>query len=75
MTSFQLATTATPRPRTRKRTASFLLRSIKTLRFEWLVKAARLIRPGGRTVLRLARNKATQAAYAALDEAITSKAA
>jgi len=65
-TSFQLATIAEPKPRTRKRTASFLLRSIKTLRFEWLVKAARLIRPGGRMVLRLARNEATEAAYTAL---------
>ena len=75
VTSFQLATTAEPRPRTRKRTACFLLRSIKTVRFEWLVKAARLIRPGGRMVLRLARNKATQIAYAVLDDAIASEAA
>ena len=74
-TSFQLATTAEPKPRTRKRTASFLLRSIKSLRFEWLVKAARLIKPGGRLVLRLARNAATQAAYAELDEALSTEAA
>ena len=73
-TSFQLATTAEPRPRTRKRTACFLLRSSKTLRFEWLVKAARLVRPGGRRVLRLAKNKATQAAYAALDGTLSYEA-
>ena len=70
-----MATTAEPKPRTRKRTASFLLRSIKSLRFEWLVKAARLIKPGGRLVLRLARNAATQAAYAELDEALSTEAA
>lgn len=73
MISFQLATTARERPRSLKRTGLYVLRSIATLRFEWLAKAARLLRPGGTPVLRLAANDATEHAYEeiqrALDEA------
>jgi len=47
MTTFQLLTTATKKPRTAKRTGLFLLRSVTTLRFEWLNRAARWLRPGG----------------------------
>ena len=60
LTTFQLATTATQKPRSLKRTATHLLRSICTHRFEWLAKAGRLLRPGGTPVLRLADNTATQ---------------
>lgn len=60
MTSFQLVTTATRKPRTRKRTALFLLQTIATLRFEWLNKAGRLLRPGGTPTLRLVDNPATR---------------
>lgn len=70
VTSFQLATGAEAKPRSRKRTAGFLLQSVKTLRFEWLNKAARLVRPGGRLVIRLADNKATRQAYARLTRAL-----
>ncbi|HVW27929.1 MAG TPA: IS1380 family transposase, partial [Polyangiaceae bacterium] len=54
--SFQIVTTPTDRPKTPKRTAIFRLQTIATLRFEWLSKAARLIRPRGASVLRLADN-------------------
>jgi hypothetical protein len=68
--SFQLLTLPTLRARTSKRTTLFSLRSVATLRFEWLVKAARLLRPGGVPVLRLADNPATRAAYERLDRAL-----
>lgn len=60
MTTLQLVTTAEKKDPTPRRTTLFLLRSISTLRFEWLVKAARVLRPAGRHVLRLANNSATQ---------------
>jgi len=74
VTSFQLATGAESRPRTRKRTAYFVLQSIKTLRFEWLNKAARLIRPAGRLILRLANNPATEATYTKLCQGLADTA-
>jgi hypothetical protein len=60
MTSFQITTTATEKPRTAKRTGLFLLRTIATLRFEWLNTAARLLRPSGAPTLRLVENEATR---------------
>ena len=60
VTSFQLATGALPRPRTRKRTAHFILKRIATLRFELFHRAAILQRPQGRTTLTLARNLPTR---------------
>lgn len=68
ITSFQLATTAEEKPRTPRRTTAFMLRSIKTLRFEWLAKAARVIRPGGRQVLRLPDNDSTRHAIAKIEK-------
>jgi hypothetical protein len=68
--SFQILTLPTLRARTSKRTALFSLRSIATLRFEWLVKAARLLRPGGVAVLRLADNPATRASYERMERAL-----
>jgi hypothetical protein len=53
MTSMQLATTAAPKSRSKKRTRSFLLRTIRTIRFEWLTQAARLTRTNGVHALRL----------------------
>lgn len=63
VTTFQLATTATEKPRSLKRTAAFLVRSVATMRFEWLAKAGRLLRPGGLPVLRLVDNAATRDAF------------
>jgi hypothetical protein len=70
--SFQLDTIAEPRRRSRKRTYSYVLRSMRTLRFLLITRAARLTRIGGRNVLRLAQNPATQALYARLQHALTS---
>lgn len=60
---FQLATLATPRRRSRKRTFAFRLRSMRTLRFLLIARAGRLTRIGGRNVLRVTRNATTQRLY------------
>ena len=65
--SFQLDTLAPPKPRSRKRTYTYLIRSMRTLRFLLVTRAGRLTRIGGRHVLRLAHNPATEALYAAID--------
>ena len=60
---FQLDTLAPAKPRSPKRTASYLLQSMRTLRFELITRAARVCRPQGRHVLRLQANPRTQQLY------------
>ncbi len=60
---FQLHTMAPPRPRSRKRTFAYTLRSWRTLRFLLIARAGRLGRIEGRQVLRMTRNPATEALY------------
>jgi hypothetical protein len=62
--SFQLDTLAPTKPRSRKRTCAYLLRSMRTLRFLLIARAGRLTRIDGRNVLRLAQNPPTQHLYA-----------
>jgi Transposase DDE domain group 1 len=66
--SFQLDTIPTPKSRSRKRTSAYLIRSIRTLRFLLIARAGRLTRIGGRHVLRLAHNPATETLYAAVTQ-------
>ena len=62
--SFQLhSTLATPKPRSRKRTYAYRIASMKTLRFLFINRAARLARISGRMALRFSRNSATQMLY------------
>ena len=61
--SFQLDTLAEPKPRSRKHTYAYLFRSMRTLRFRLIARAGRLTRIGGRHVLRLAENPATETLY------------
>jgi hypothetical protein len=70
--SFQLDTIAEPRRRSRKRTYAYVVRSMRTLRFLLITRAGRVTRIGGRHVLRLAQNPATQALYARLEHALAS---
>ncbi len=63
MTSFQLATDARPRPRTLKRTALYVLKSISTLRYELIARAGLLRRPVGRATLTLAHNLPTRSLF------------
>lgn len=62
MTSFQLSTTSTKKPRSPKRTTSYRLQTIATLRFEWLNRAGRLLRPSGAPTLRLVDNSTVRRA-------------
>jgi hypothetical protein len=66
--SFQLDTLAEPKPRSRKRTSTYLIRSMRTLRFLLIARAGRLTRIGGRHVLRLSHNPATETLYASINE-------
>jgi hypothetical protein len=66
--SFQLDTGAAARRRSRKRTYSYVLRSMRTLRFLFVVRAGRLARIHGRHVLRLTANPATEALYAQITQ-------
>lgn len=68
--SFQLQTLAPPKPRSRKRTYAYLLRSWRTLRFLMVHRAGRLGRIGGRQVLRLTHNRATEALYDRVSHAL-----
>jgi hypothetical protein len=69
-TTFQLQTLAPDKPRSLKRTTLFLVRSIATLRFEWLNRAARLVRPHGTPVLRLADNPAVREMVTTIEKAL-----
>ncbi len=51
MKSFQVATTATRRPATRKRRARYELESIHTLRYKWINRAGILVQPDGYATL------------------------
>jgi hypothetical protein len=66
--SFQLDTVAAPKPRSRKRTYTYLIRSMRTGRFLLIARAGRLARIGGRHVLRLAHNPATETLYASITQ-------
>lgn len=66
--SFQLDTGAAPKPRSRKRTYTYLIRSMRTLRFLLVARAGRLTRIGGRHVLRLAHNPPTERLYASISQ-------
>ena len=66
--SFQLDTGVVPRRRSRKRTYTYVLRSMRTLRFTLVARAGRLARIGGRRVLRLTFNPATTALYTRLEQ-------
>lgn len=67
--SFQLDTLPAPTPRSRKRTYSSLLRSMRTLRFLVIARVGRVARIGGCNVLRLGKNPTTQLLYRRIDHA------
>jgi hypothetical protein len=73
-TSMQLDTGAARKTRTLRRTTSYLLRSIRSLRFEWLNRAARLLKPGGKPTLRLDSHPVVQAHVMRIEQELTSAA-
>ena len=70
LTNFQIETGALRRHRSRKHTALPLLQTIQTLRFTLFHRAAVLVRPGGRSLLRLASNPATERLFTRIDHAL-----
>jgi len=70
LTNFQIETGAVRRRRSRKHTALPVLRTVQTLRFTLFHRAAVLLRPAGRSVLRLTSNLATQGRYARIEQAL-----
>lgn len=69
-TSFQIEAAREPTIPTSKRTAAFLVRSVRTLRFELLTIAGRLVNVSGIDRVRLARNAQVERAYARIEETL-----
>jgi hypothetical protein len=70
LTNFQIDTGAERRHRSRKHTALPRLSTVQTLRFTLFHHAATLVRPAGRTVLRLADNPATERLFTRIEQAL-----
>ena len=70
LTNFQIETGCERRRRSRKHTVLPALQTIQTLRFTFFHRAAALVRPGGRSVLRLASNAATERHYSRIEETL-----
>lgn len=70
LTSFQIETGAASRPRSHKRTTHWILKSVRSLRFELINHAGRLVRPNGKTVLRLPRNLKTRNEFTRITESL-----
>jgi hypothetical protein len=68
LTNFQIDTGSGRRPRSRKRTASYLLRGPQTLRFELFNRAGEIVRPHGTTILRLPDNSRLKKAFLQIAE-------
>ena len=66
--SFQLETTALVKLRSRKRTSSFLLHSMRTLRFKLIHQPARVVRPQNYSVLRFSVSEATRGFIEAINQ-------
>ena len=69
-TSFQIEVLPKAKRPTRKRTAAFVVRSLRTLRYELLTIAGRVVNSSGIDRLRLARNEEVEQAYARVQEAL-----
>lgn len=67
MKSFQVATTASQRSRSRKRRTVFSLHAINTLRFQWINRAASLTAPQGYRTLDVGNNPVTRQRYQSMD--------
>ncbi len=70
LTNFQIETGAHRRRGSRTHTALPLLQTVQTLRFTLFHRAPALIRPGGKSVLRLGRNPTTQRLFARIEQSL-----
>ena len=70
LTNFQIETGAERRPSSRKRTVLHTLQTVQTLRFVLFHRAAQLVRPAGRTVLRLTHNEETRRTFTRIEDAL-----
>jgi hypothetical protein len=72
--NFQLQTLAIPRPRSRKRTCSYLLHSLKTIRFKLIHQPARIVKPQGYSVLRFSVAPPVQKMIESIEDKLKSAA-
>jgi hypothetical protein len=70
LTNFQIDTGAQRRRRSRKHTALPRLATVQTLRFTLFHRAAALVRPNGRAILRLTNNPATERLFTRIERAL-----
>jgi hypothetical protein len=70
LTNFQIDTGAERRRRSRKHTALPRLATVQTLRFTIFHRAAALVRPRGRAILRLTNNPATERLFTRIERAL-----
>jgi hypothetical protein len=70
LTNFQIETGVERRRRSREHTALPVLHTIQTLRFTLFHRAAALVRPGGKSLLRFANNDATQRLFSLIEAAL-----
>ena len=70
LTNFQIDTGAERRRRSRKHTALPRLATVQTLRFTLFHRAAALVRPNGRAILRLTNNPATERLFTRIEQAL-----
>jgi hypothetical protein len=71
LTNFQIDTGAEPRRRSRKHTAILRLATVQTLCFTLFHRAALLLRPAGRSTLRLAKNPAMEDLFMRIDRELS----
>ncbi len=65
--SFQVATTATRRPTTRKRRSHYELESVQTLRYKWINRAGILLHPDGYATLDVGDGAEVKKHFAEID--------
>ena len=71
LANFQIETGLMQRNRTLKCTARWALQSARTLRFKLFHRAGRLVKPGGRTLLRLEQNEQAETRFRHINAALS----
>ena len=70
LVNFQIEAGACRKTRSFKRTTLFELKNVQTLRFEVFNRAGRLVRPNGRTILRLGKNDFARSTFLRLAQGL-----